>query len=79
MWATFSSSQTKPRIYAIDDGSHVSVGVSDVVCQYTRRVSRWGLAGTHNIRHVRSGAGVRVVRPRTLIEEARAWLGSLGT
>lgn len=34
---------------------------------------------THNIRHFRSGAGVRVVRPRTLIEEARAWLGSLGT
>jgi predicted nucleic acid-binding protein len=34
---------------------------------------------THNIRHFRSGEGVRVVRPRTLIEEARAWMGSLGT
>jgi len=33
---------------------------------------------THNIRHFRSGEGVRVVRPRTLIEEARAWMGSLG-
>jgi predicted nucleic acid-binding protein len=33
---------------------------------------------THNIRHFRSGKGVRVVRPRTLIEEARAWMGSLG-
>jgi predicted nucleic acid-binding protein len=33
---------------------------------------------THNIRHFRSGEGVRVVRPRTLIEEVRAWLGSLG-
>ena len=33
---------------------------------------------THNIRHFRSGQGVRVVRPRTLIEEARAWMGSLG-
>ena len=34
---------------------------------------------THNIRHFRSGEGVRVVRPRMLIEEARAWMGSLGT
>jgi len=34
---------------------------------------------THNVRHVRSGQGVRVVRPRTLIEEARALLSSLGT
>lgn len=31
---------------------------------------------THNVRHFRSGEGVRVVRPRTLIEEARAWMGS---
>ncbi|MBI1847855.1 MAG: PIN domain-containing protein [Candidatus Rokubacteria bacterium] len=34
---------------------------------------------THNIRHFRSREGVRVVRPRTLIEEARAWMGSFGT
>ena len=34
---------------------------------------------THNIRHFRSGEGVRVLRPRTLIEEARAWMSSLGT
>ena len=34
---------------------------------------------THNIRHFRSGEGVRVVRPRTLIEEARGWMSSLGT
>jgi predicted nucleic acid-binding protein len=34
---------------------------------------------THNIRHFRSGEGVRVVRPRTLIEEARAWMSSLRT
>jgi hypothetical protein len=34
---------------------------------------------THNVRHFRSGEGVRVVRPRTLIEEVRGWLGSLGT
>jgi predicted nucleic acid-binding protein len=33
---------------------------------------------THNIRHFRSGEGVRVVRPGTLIEEARAWMGSFG-
>jgi uncharacterized protein len=33
---------------------------------------------THNIRHFRSGHGVRVVRPRTLIEEVRGWLGSFG-
>ncbi|MGH7332777.1 MAG: PIN domain-containing protein [Candidatus Rokuibacteriota bacterium] len=34
---------------------------------------------THNIRHFRSGEGVRVLRPRTLIEEARAWMSSLRT
>jgi len=33
---------------------------------------------THNVRHFRSGEGVRVVRPRTLIEEARAWMAALG-
>jgi predicted nucleic acid-binding protein len=33
---------------------------------------------THNVRHFRSGQGVRVVRPRTLIEEVRAWMGSFG-
>ena len=33
---------------------------------------------THNIRHFRSGEGVRVVRPQTLIEEARAWMASIG-
>lgn len=32
----------------------------------------------HNVKHFRSGEGVRVVRPRTLIEEARAWLSSFG-
>jgi hypothetical protein len=34
---------------------------------------------THNIRHFRSGQGLRVVRPRTLIEEARTWMSTLGT
>ena len=34
---------------------------------------------THNVRHFRSAEGVRVVRPRTLIEEARAWMASFGT
>ena len=34
---------------------------------------------THNVRHFRSGEGVRIVRPRTLIEEARAWMASFGT
>lgn len=33
---------------------------------------------THNVRHFRSGEGVRVVRPRTLIEEARAWMAMFG-
>lgn len=33
---------------------------------------------THNVRHFRSGEGVRVVRPRTLIEEARAWMAGFG-
>jgi predicted nucleic acid-binding protein len=34
---------------------------------------------THNIRHFRSRGDVRVVRPRMLIEEARAWMASFGT
>ena len=34
---------------------------------------------THNVRHFRSGQGVRVVRPRTLVEEARAWMASFAT
>jgi predicted nucleic acid-binding protein len=34
---------------------------------------------THNVRHLRLGQGVRVVRPRTLMEEVRAWLSSFGT
>jgi len=33
---------------------------------------------THNVRHFRSSEGVRVVRPRTLIEEARAWMAAFG-
>jgi predicted nucleic acid-binding protein len=41
--------------------------------------ARARLLVTHNIRHFRSGEGVRVVRPRTLIEEARAWMSALGT
>jgi hypothetical protein len=33
---------------------------------------------THNVRRFWSGKGVRVVRPRTLIEEARAWMAAFG-
>jgi predicted nucleic acid-binding protein len=33
---------------------------------------------THNTRHYRSGEGVRIVRPRVFLEEARAWLASFG-
>lgn len=33
---------------------------------------------THNVRHFRSGEGVRVIRPRTLMEEARAWMATFG-
>jgi predicted nucleic acid-binding protein len=33
---------------------------------------------THNTRHFESGEGVRVVRPRTLITEARAWMARFG-
>jgi predicted nucleic acid-binding protein len=33
---------------------------------------------THNVRHFRSGEGVRIVRPRALIEEARAWMAAFG-
>lgn len=32
----------------------------------------------HNTRHFESGEGVRVVRPRTLIWEARAWMARFG-
>jgi predicted nucleic acid-binding protein len=33
---------------------------------------------THNVRHFRSGEGVRVIRPGTLIDEARAWMATFG-
>lgn len=33
---------------------------------------------THNVRHFRSGEGVRIVRPHVLIEEARAWMAAFG-
>jgi predicted nucleic acid-binding protein len=33
---------------------------------------------THNTRHFESGEGVRVVRPRTLITESRAWMERFG-
>ena len=33
---------------------------------------------TPDVRHFRSGEGVRVIRPRTLIEEARAWMATFG-
>ena len=33
---------------------------------------------THNVRHFRSGEGVRIVRPGVLIEEARAWMAAFG-
>jgi predicted nucleic acid-binding protein len=33
---------------------------------------------THNVRHFRSGEGLRIVRPRVLIEEARAWMAAFG-
>jgi predicted nucleic acid-binding protein len=33
---------------------------------------------THNVRHFRSAEGVRIVRPRVLIEEARAWMAAFG-
>ena len=33
---------------------------------------------THNTRHFKSGNDMRVVRPRTLITEARAWMARFG-
>ena len=36
------------------------------------------LLATHTVRHFRSGEGVRIVRPRVLIEEARAWMAAFG-
>jgi len=41
--------------------------------------ARTHLLVTHNVRHFRSGHGVRIVRPRTLIEELRGWMGSFAT
>jgi predicted nucleic acid-binding protein len=40
--------------------------------------ARTPLLVTHNVRHFRSGEGVRVVRPRVLLEEARAWMAAFG-
>jgi len=37
-----------------------------------------GILVTHNTRHFEPGEGVRVVRPRTLITEARAWMARFG-
>lgn len=37
-----------------------------------------GILVTHNTKHFESGEGVRVVRPRTLITEARAWMARFG-
>ena len=33
---------------------------------------------THNVRHFKATEGLRVVRPRQLVEEARAWMARLG-
>ena len=33
---------------------------------------------THNIRHFKSTGSIRVVRPRRLLEEARAWMADFG-
>jgi len=37
-----------------------------------------GLLITHNIRHYRPGEGVRILRSRTLMQEARAWFAAFG-
>jgi len=33
---------------------------------------------THNVKHFESSDGLRVVRPRTLVTEARAWMARFG-
>lgn len=33
---------------------------------------------THNVRHFRSTSSLRVIRPRVLIEEVRAWVAGFG-
>ena len=33
---------------------------------------------THNTRHFKSGSGVRIIRPRLLVEQARAWMCQFG-
>ena len=43
-----------------------------------RRSDRRRSACPRDAQHLHTSEGVRVVRPRTLIEEARAWLGSFG-
>ena len=40
--------------------------------------ARAALLVTHNTRHFRSSDGLRVIRPRALIDEARAWMARFG-
>ena len=37
-----------------------------------------GLLVTHNVKHFESGESVRVIRPRILVTEARAWMARFG-
>src|SRR5438132_5165384 len=65
------SRQDSDRARELADPKDVPI-LAAAICSGAR------LLVTHNVRHFRSGEGVRVVRPRTLIEEARAWMGSFG-
>jgi predicted nucleic acid-binding protein len=68
----------RPTLHDLERASDLADG-KDVPILAAAIGSGARLLVTHNIRHFRSGQGVRVVRPRTLVEEARAWMASFGT
>jgi hypothetical protein len=73
-WASRSSAAVSPprtRARALADPKDVPILAAAIGAGTPLLV-------THNVRHFRSGEGVRVVRPRTLIEEARAWMATFG-
>ena len=67
----------KPAFKAFREGLCELADLKDVPIR-AAAIGAGALLVTHNARHFRSGEGVRVVRPRTLIEEALVWMGSFG-
>jgi predicted nucleic acid-binding protein len=67
----------RPTLHDLERASDLADG-KDVTILAAAIGAGARLLVTHNVRHFRSGQGVRVVRPRTLVEEARAWMASFG-